>query len=363
MDVRGRLRERRGVNRYVPLALMAFACGFAGRAFAQTSPQDTTDRSGTQAAPGTVAGTVTDIDGGAVAGARVTLNGAQVTRTDELGGYTFSGVAAGAFTLIVTADGFVTRTTTGEVKGDESVQVPSLMLGAASSTDVTVTSSMAEVGKAEVKVEETQRVLGALPNFFVAYDWHGPPLSQKQKLELSYKSVFDPITILVSEISAGVQEADNQFSGYGKGGNGFVKRFAANQANVAIGTFAGGYLFPLLLHQDPRYFYMGPEHGSIKKRFFYALSTSFITRGDNGKWQPNYSSVLGDLATGAAANAYYPATDRHGWTTVIDTGLVGAALEGVGNLVQEFVFKKITPHSPNYPNSPNYSSTPLAGQP
>ena len=50
-----------------------------------------------------------------------------------------------------------------------------------------------------------------------------------------------------------------------------MKRFAANQANVAIGTFAGGYLFPLILHQDPRYFYMGPEHGSVKKRFFYAL--------------------------------------------------------------------------------------------
>ncbi len=306
------------------------------------------------AASGILTGTVVDADGSAVVGARVVLNGTRETGTretgtDDLGGFRFGDVATGTFRLEVLAAGFKTTSATGILQAGQTLEVPALAMAAASSTDVTVTSSRDDVGKAEVKVEETQRLLGAIPNYFVTYDWDAPPLKNRQKLELSYKVTIDPVTVLISEISAGAQEADNNLSGYGKGGNGFVKRFAANQANVAIGSFTGGYLFPLLLHQDPRYFYMGSEHGSVTKRFFYALSTAVITRGDNGKWQPNYSSVLGDLATGAAANAYYPATDRHGWVTVIDAGLLGAAYDGVGNVVQEFLYKHLTPHALNVP--------------
>src|SRR5579883_3355982 len=48
-----------------------------------------------------------------------------------------------------------------------------------------------------------------------------------------------------------------------------------------------------LLKQDPRYFYRGK--GSKASRFFYALASSVICKGDNGRWQPNYSSVMGNL--------------------------------------------------------------------
>ena len=343
MQVRGqRTWKRRWGTTCAPLAL---GCCLASTAPAQNAPALVS----AQSSVGVVAGTVIDVDGEAVPGARVTLNGARVMVTDELGAYRFEGVAAGAFNLTITAEGFAAGTAAGNLRGGDTAQVPSLTLGASSTADVTVTTTMAEVGQAEVKVEETQRLLGTLPNFFVAYDWNAPPLKARQKFELSYKVTIDPVTVLISEVTAGIQEANNSLSGYGKGGTGFVKRFAADQANVAIGTFTGGYLFPLILHQDPRYFYMGPEHGSIKKRFFYAISTGLITRGDNGKWQPNYSSVLGDLASGAAANAYYPSTDRHGWTTVIDAGLLGAALDGAGNVVQEFLYKRLTPHAPDYP--------------
>ena len=346
--MRERCREKweRG-PRCVSAALLCWLVGCLACTARAQAPQ--TEQAAAQVATGAVSGMVTDQDGDAVAGAKVTLNGTDSTTTDDLGAFLFRAVPAGSFKLTMAAAGFTTKTTAGTVRSGETTVVPALALGAASSADVTVTTSMAEVSKAEVKVEENQRLLGTIPNFFVAYDWNAPPLKAKQKLELSYRVTIDPVTVLISEATAGVEEANNQLSGYGKGGSGFVKRFAANQANVTIGTFAGGYLFPLILHQDPRYFYMGPEHGSVKKRFFYALSTGFITRGDNGKWQPNYSSVLGDLASGAAANAYYPSTDRHGWTTVIDAGLLGAAFEGAGNLVQEFVYKKLTPHAPNYP--------------
>ena len=67
-------------------------------------------------------------------------------------------------------------------------------------------------------------------------------------------------------------------------------------------------MLPSLLHQDPRYFYQGT--GTKKSRILHAISNPFICKGDNGRWQPNYSSVGGDLASGAISNLYYPASNR-----------------------------------------------------
>ena len=53
-------------------------------------------------------------------------------------------------------------------------------------------------------------------------------------------------------------------------------------------------------------------------------------------------------AAGAIANVYYPASDRDGASIVIEQGLLGALGDGLGNVVQEFLFKKVTPHSPKY---------------
>ena len=83
-------------------------------------------------------------------------------------------------------------------------------------------------------------------------------------------------------------------------------------------------------------------------RFWYAMASAVICKGDNGKWQPNYSSIGGDVAAGAIANVYYPASDRDGASTVITQGVIGALADGLGNVVQEFVFKRVTPHSAKY---------------
>ena len=312
------------------LALWLLVAGLTGRVQAQGGSSG-------------VRGRVTDVGGQDIAGAVVLLtesNGQTLTgKTDGNGQFVFDSVLAGAYVIEVSATGFADGVERGQVGAAGMTEAPNLALRVAARADVEVTTSRDEVLDAEVKVEETQRLFGAIPNFFVAYDWQAPPLKAKQKFALSYRQTFDPITVMLNEISAGAQEATNTLPGYGKGGNGFVKRAAANQANTAIGTFTGAVLFPVIFKQDPRYFYMGPTR-TVTRRFFYALSTAFICRGDNGKWQPNYSSVLGDLATGAAANAFAEGPDRNGWHTVIEGGLLGAAFDGVGNVVQEFLVQE-----------------------
>jgi hypothetical protein len=101
-------------------------------------------------------------------------------------------------------------------------------------------------------------------------------------------------------------------------------------------------VLPQLFKQDPRYFYMGKERGTVWHRALYAMSTAVVARGDNGKWQPAYAAVLGDFGSGAISNLYYPAANRNGAGLTITNGFLAIASNAGGNLLQEFVLKRIS---------------------
>ncbi|MGA2021043.1 MAG: carboxypeptidase regulatory-like domain-containing protein, partial [Candidatus Sulfotelmatobacter sp.] len=103
----------------------------------------------------------------------------------------------------------------------------------------------------------------------------------------------------------------------------------------------GGAILPALLKQDPRYFYKGT--GSVQSRSLYAIAMSVICKGDNGHWQPNYSGILGSLASGGISNLYYPAIDRDSAALTFDNTAIGIASTAISNLLQEFVIRKLTP--------------------
>ncbi len=108
----------------------------------------------------------------------------------------------------------------------------------------------------------------------------------------------------------------------------------------------GGAILPSLFKQDPRYFYKGT--GTIRSRAMYAIANAVICKGDNGRWQPNYSGILGGLAAGGISNLYYPASDRSGVELTFENALIGTAEGAVQNLFQEFVVRRLTPRLPNY---------------
>ena len=101
----------------------------------------------------------------------------------------------------------------------------------------------------------------------------------------------------------------------------------------------GGAILPSLLHQDPRYFYQGT--GTTKSRVLHAVSSPFITRGDNGQRQPNYSTLGGDLTTAALANAYYPASNR-GVGLFFGNFFIATGQRALANVAQEFILRRIT---------------------
>jgi hypothetical protein len=69
-------------------------------------------------------------------------------------------------------------------------------------------------------------------------------------------------------------------------------------------------------------------------------------KGDNGRWQPNYSNVLGSFAAGGIAKLYYPASDSHGAGFVVSSALIRIGETSIAGILQEFVFPKLTPNRP-----------------
>jgi Carboxypeptidase regulatory-like domain len=282
----------------------------------------------------------------------VTLTGdaqshSQEVRSDENGQFSFANVASGPFELTIVAPGFATQTSSGVLGSGETHMVPPIALTvAANVTDVQVALSRTELAQAQVKDEEKQRVFGVIPNFYVTYDPHPVSLTSKQKFELAWKTTIDPVTFAIVGGIAGVQQAENTFSGYGQGASGYAKRFGAAYADLVSGTFIGSAILPSLLKQDPRYFYKGS--GSKESRILYAIANSVICKGDNGHWQPNYSNVLGNLAAGGISNLYYPAQNRNGAGLTFENALIGIGATAAANLVEEFLMRKLTSNVPKH---------------
>jgi hypothetical protein len=258
------------------------------------------------------------------------------------GQFFFPNVAPGPFQLTVTSVGFEAQTSSGILHAGEVATVPPIALAVATNvTDVEVGVSRIEIAEEQIKFEEKQRVFGAIPNFYVSYFRNAVPLTPKQKFELAWKSVIDPITFAAAAGAAGVEQWQGHFEGYGQGTEGFAKRFGADYANAVAGTFVGEAILPALLKQDPRYFYKGT--GSKMSRSLYAISMAFICKGDNGKWQPNYSGIIGSLAAGGISNIYYPAQDRDGAELTFENAAIDIAANAATNILQEFLIKKLTP--------------------
>jgi hypothetical protein len=322
-------------------------------------PQRTTDVGGaqlpSQQLSASIRGTVVDQSGAVVAGARVRLtredqspnqspNQEVLSGTD--GQFSFTNIVPGPFRLTVTATGFAPQTSSGILSSGEIHTVPQIALAVATDINqVQVSLSRVEVAQAQVKDEEKQRVLGIIPNFYVTYDPHPVSLTSRQKFELAWKTTVDPVTFVIVGGIAGVQQAQNTFSGYGQGAQGYGKRYGAGYADLAAGTFIGSAILPSLLKQDPRYFYKGT--GSTRSRILYAIANSVICKGDNGRWQTNYSNILGNLAAGGVSNLYYPAQDR-GAALTFENGLIGIGATAAANLVEEFLMRKLTRNIPDH---------------
>jgi hypothetical protein len=185
----------------------------------------------------------------------------------------------------------------------------------------------------QLKREEKQRILGFIPEFNTANDADAASLSRKQKMQLAFKSATDPFAFVTAGIDAGLSQQSDDHAGYGQGMQGYAKRFGASYADSFDGTIIGNGILPGLLHQDPRYFRKGS--GTFKSRLIYSMLSTVRARNDDGRWQPNYSNLLGNLAAGGISNIYYPQADR-GAALTFERALTVSAEGAIGAFLYEF---------------------------
>jgi hypothetical protein len=328
-----------------------------------TLPGDLPDAPGPQNAPASaqpntgsssLMGTVEDMHGRPIAGVVVTAvkdneTAGKTATVDDKGGFTISGLGPGTYTVSITLPGRTAQIATEVTLGTREEQELPIVTerNPHSTTTVQVNADLTQIATAQVQLQEKQRIMGVVPNFYTSYLWDSAPLTPKLKFKLALRAEIDPIEFAVDAGVAGAEQYHNTFPGYGGGWAGYGKRFGSAYADSAIGAMLGRALFPIWFHQDPRYFYRGT--GSVPSRVMYALSQTFVTRGDNGETQPNYSHVLGNFATAGISNVYRAPSDRTFDLTMRDA-LVVTAGNAVGNVLREFISRPFTSNVPKFAN-------------
>lgn len=299
---------------------------------------------------GYISGTVFDQMGAISVGADVRLaredgNEVRHLQSGDNGQFLFTNVAPGPFLLTVTAPGFAAREFSAALRAGETFLVPPITLSiSVATTEVHVTNSpLTTVELADMQVSEQvkQRVLGIFPNYYVSYDWDAVPLNPRRKFRLAWKTTLDPFTFVGVAALAGLEQATNTFEGYGQGTQGYFKRFGASYTDAITATYIGSAILPSFLKQDPRYFYKGT--GSKESRLLYALASPFICKGDNTRWQPNYSNVGGAFSSAGISYFYYPESDRNGASLVFQNALIRLGEMSFEGVLQEFLIRRLTP--------------------
>ena len=188
------------------------------------------------------------------------------------------------------------------------------------------------VGK-DASASDHERMFGVIPTHAITNDKNAPPLTPRGKFRVFLDNTTDPFILIGTGLQAGVSQATDEFHGYGQGASGYGKRLGASMADFSIGEFMGTFVFPSLLHEDPRYFREGS--GSGGKRLVYALSSAVIVRKDSGRRGFGWANILGRITAGAISNAYYPQEDR-GVGLVFSRTAIGIGFGTAGAVFSEF---------------------------
>jgi len=158
-----------------------------------------------------------------------------------------------------------------------------------------------------------KRVFGVLPNYRTV-DQNGEyqSITARQKLTIATKDTVDYPLILLGGGFAALGQLTDQHPNLGEGLKGFSLRWATSYSDQAMGNMMTEGFLPILFHEDPRYFRVGPSYGGVWKRTGYAASRIFWNKTDKGVDSFNFAEVIGNSISAGLGNAYYTQERRLG---------------------------------------------------
>jgi hypothetical protein len=186
---------------------------------------------------------------------------------------------------------------------------------------------------AQPPVPDSSRIFGIIPNYrtfpsLVNYK----PLTAKEKFKIAGQDVSDRGTFVLAAAFAGEGMLAKSNPSFGHGVEGYSQYLGTSFCDLAVGDYMTEAIFPVLLHQDPRYFRRGA--GSGWSRLGYAMGQIFWTHTDAGGAQFNFSEIGGNAAAVAISDAYY----RDGRTASGNLSRLGTQIgaDMAGNILKEF---------------------------
>ena len=178
-----------------------------------------------------------------------------------------------------------------------------------------------------------KRILGIIPNYrtyptLLEYK----PISAREKFAIATRDAFDRGTFVLAGMFAGYSQATKANPSFGDGVGAYGHYFVTSFADWSIGDYMTEAIFPVMLHEDPRYFRLGT--GSGPHRLGYAVGQLFWTRTDSGGHMFNFSEIGGNAAASAISQAYYP-ENRSASDAIIKLG-IQVGMDAASNIMKEF---------------------------
>ena len=178
-----------------------------------------------------------------------------------------------------------------------------------------------------------KRILGIIPNYRSAPSLRDyKPLSPRQKFKLASQDSFDRGAVILGALFGGEAQLTKSTPSFGHGASGYSRYFAASYADFVIGDYMTEAIYPIIFHQDPRYFRRAT--GSAWSRLGSAVGQIFWTHTDSGRTQFNFSEIVGNSTGVAISNAYYP--DNRNASDAATRFGVQIGVDIAGNILKEF---------------------------
>jgi hypothetical protein len=182
--------------------------------------------------------------------------------------------------------------------------------------------------------QQTKRIFGIMPNFqAVSANTHPPPLSAQEKFWLATEGTFDYSSFVSAGIQAAIVQATNSYPEFHEGAAAYGRYYWHTFADAGIENYVVGTIFPVVTHEDPRYYTL--DRGGFLHRTRYAVSRLWITRNDAGAETFNSSEILGSGVAAEVSSRYYPRQERGAGKT-LDRWASQFLNDGASNILQEF---------------------------